>query len=307
MTRTTTHTTTSLTTALGALEVITLTGSQPGPTVWMVGGIHGDEPSGVMIARDVARAYTIDYELCGTVHICPAVNGSGLANTTRHTAEGRDLNRLFGGPSDTSASRVLAEQLFERIVSTNPALVIDLHGDWQRSIPYIPLDYNHVLANIGDTPLADAALASDLLVVTENSVTAPVMMTTLSGALIGRGFAAVTLEVGPSRDIDEINQALVRRAIDRLLTIAGTLVADQKPAPQRRLYEYDEITAPVTGLISWQSEPGQEFRAGDILAEIHDNQHSVSSNVEASCNGIIISQTDTSQVVSGDPIIAIAH
>ncbi len=94
-----------------------------GPCVYISAGIHGDEPAGPLaLLRLVAeRLLPKEYELV----ICPALNPTGLAASTRANHQGLDLNRDYL-QRQSSEIRAHAEWLSSRRI---PDLFLSLHED----------------------------------------------------------------------------------------------------------------------------------------------------------------------------------
>ncbi|WP_418638092.1 succinylglutamate desuccinylase/aspartoacylase family protein [Winogradskyella sp.] len=89
-----------------AVPIIIERSKQPGPTVLMTAGIHGDEVNGVEIVRQII-AKGINKPKIGTTICVPVINVFGFLNMDRLFPDGRDLNRVFpGNPKGSLASRV---------------------------------------------------------------------------------------------------------------------------------------------------------------------------------------------------------
>lgn len=104
-------------------------GSKPPLRVLVSGGVHGDEPSGVLAAVDWIEAAMKDKGVRKRFEIVvlPAVNPTGLVAATRVTGAGQDVNRTFpagtqaaSSPEAAAISKALGEQPFD--------LFVDLHG-----------------------------------------------------------------------------------------------------------------------------------------------------------------------------------
>lgn len=79
---------------------------EPGPTILLTAGIHGDEINGVEIVRQII-AKKINKPKRGTIICVPVLNIFGFLNADRTFPDGRDLNRVFPGTKTGSlASRV---------------------------------------------------------------------------------------------------------------------------------------------------------------------------------------------------------
>lgn len=80
--------------AAGDVELVFLkrTG-RSGPNIYVSSGMHGDEPAGQLAMRELIRADR--WPADANVWICPCLNPSGCALTTRENAAGIDLNRDY--------------------------------------------------------------------------------------------------------------------------------------------------------------------------------------------------------------------
>ena len=88
---------------------------EPGPTILITGGIHGDEINGVEIVRQiVAKGYNKPQK--GMVICIPVVNIFGFISQTRQFPDGRDLNRVFPGTKSGSLASIFAYHLMKEIV-----------------------------------------------------------------------------------------------------------------------------------------------------------------------------------------------
>lgn len=88
------------------IPVIVSRALNPGPTVLITAGIHGDEINGVEVVRQVI-AKKINAPKKGTIICIPILNIFGFLNAQRTFPDGRDLNRVFPGTKTGSlASRV---------------------------------------------------------------------------------------------------------------------------------------------------------------------------------------------------------
>lgn len=118
-----------------SLEYYQISSNQPGPTIIITGGIHGNEPAGYRAAERL-----LDYQVDkGTVYIFPQVNKIGINNTERLFKDGKDLNRSFLAKEELPSVQ-LADQLLAFIENKEVNLVLDLH----ESKKCAKIDKNHV-------------------------------------------------------------------------------------------------------------------------------------------------------------------
>lgn len=102
-------------------EVVTIDAPKDGPTAVVVGGIHGDEPSGIRAASEVA---TWSFG-AGTVVVLPRANRPAIERGTRENDDG-DLNRKF--PPGSEPETKLARAIWSMVEAQNPDVVLDLHS-----------------------------------------------------------------------------------------------------------------------------------------------------------------------------------
>lgn len=95
-------------------------GADDGPTVLVVGGIHGDEQCGYRAASDIAR-WRIER---GKLVVLPKANRVAIRKNRRAGAHG-DLNRQF--PTGEKPKTELASAIWNVVERHDPEMVLDLH------------------------------------------------------------------------------------------------------------------------------------------------------------------------------------
>ena len=110
-----------------------------GPTVFITGGIHGNEPSGARSAEQI-RHWPI---IRGKMIVVPRVNTAALDSNLRRTpdapAELGDVNRNFPSPDIADRPRgEIAPALWKLVVDQQPDWVFDLHEGFQFNISHKP-------------------------------------------------------------------------------------------------------------------------------------------------------------------------
>ena len=97
------------------LPVAIANGAADGPTLWLTGGVHGDEATGVAVVQDAMAAVEdgLLADLAGAVVAVPVVSPAGLRRNARHTYYAdEDPNRHF---PDADAESERPPRLQERI------------------------------------------------------------------------------------------------------------------------------------------------------------------------------------------------
>lgn len=119
------------------IPVHIVTGSQPGPTLGITAGIHGDEYLPLAAVREVVQQLDPG-QLKGTVIALPVVNPLAIETQTRHTTTDMlNLNRVFPGDPHGWLTEQLAAVVCEQFLPEIEYL-IDLHaGGAQPIVDYV--------------------------------------------------------------------------------------------------------------------------------------------------------------------------
>lgn len=89
--------------------------TKPGPTLLLMGGMHGDEINGVEIVRRI-MAKKFHKPKIGSVICIPILNIYGFLNFSRQVPDGKDVNRSFPGTKNGSLASQIAYQLRSEIL-----------------------------------------------------------------------------------------------------------------------------------------------------------------------------------------------
>lgn len=284
------------------LPVVSLRAEQPGPVAVVTANLHGDECTGVGVVHRLRHSLP-ELLKCGTVHLYPSLNPGGLREGSRGVpGDERDPNRAFPGISDGTMTDRLAQAVWVDLLSRSPDLLIDLHTDAVRAVPYAILDR---VCRGKDRRALDArcqalAEASGLTVLREYPRPRYLRYNldrSLPGALVnGPGVPAVTLEVGPRRALDPgaVQTALV--AALGVLTAAG-LVDVPAPAHPTRVEggPWRRESGPRSshaGVIEVLPEPGVMFAGGEIIARLRSLDGRTLQELAAAEPGFVVAVPD---------------
>ncbi len=237
-----------------------LRGRQPGPTLCLTAGIHGDELNGVEIVRRVIER--LDPEaLGGTVLAVPIVNLHGFRRSSRYLPDRRDLNRYFpGNPRGSSASRI-AHSLFDGVIRHCNALV-DLHtGSFYRT------NLPQIRGDLRKSEVVDLALAFGAATVVHSTG----VRGTLRRSAVEVGIPAVTFEAGePMR----FQRQEVQRGVQGVLNVMQWLgMREATPGlrePQRVYYNARWVRVDDGGILLARVSLGDRVAEGDVLGTVTD-------------------------------------
>ena len=107
------------------IPIIIERAKREGPTLLLMGGVHGDEVNGVAVVRDIIlKNYNKPRK--GTIICMPVFNVFGYLNMARQFPDGRDLNRVFpGSPKGSLASQFASA--FTREIAPLVDYILDFH------------------------------------------------------------------------------------------------------------------------------------------------------------------------------------
>jgi predicted deacylase len=141
---------------------------QPGPTVMLVGGVHGNEPAGAQAAEDI-RHWPIKN---GRLIVIPRANVPGLEANKRLIpgleTNLSNLNRNYprAGQSNNEARGELAQAIWKIAIDNKPGWVIDLHEGYD----FHQLNEKSVGSSIICFPIPAGQLAADAMITAVNTV-----------------------------------------------------------------------------------------------------------------------------------------
>ena len=240
--------------------VLVSSGPQPGATLCLTAGIHGDELNGTEVVRRVFERLDLE-SFRGVLVGIPIVNLHGFRRTSRYLPDRRDLNRYFpGNEAGSSASRI-AHAVFERIVRQCDFLV-DLHtGSFHRTnLPQLRGD----LTRPDVMALAQGFGATTVV----HSFGRP---GTLRRAATEAGIPAITYEAGEPMRLqdDEVERGV--EGVQRLLGALGMVDTPPEPETSQRMYNRSRwVRVDDGGILLSRAELGQEVSSGDVLGTVTD-------------------------------------
>lgn len=99
-----------------------LTSSKPGPTLMVVGGMHGNEIAGYQAAERLVNEFAPDR---GRLVVIPRANAHAIALNKRGAPDIPDLNRRF--PVGSSPIGMTANDIWKVVLEYKPDWFLDLH------------------------------------------------------------------------------------------------------------------------------------------------------------------------------------
>jgi len=292
------------------LPFMSIESANPGPVIWLTACIHGDEVSGIVIIQEIFKNLKKTL-LKGMVHAFPLMNPIGFETSSRFiTLSEEDLNRSFPGKKDGSLSERVAEQIFNEIMAKKPDLVLDLHNDWIRSIPFVLFDYFEKVKYPEVYEKAKIlSKKTGLLTIFDTEE----VKGSLSYEMIQKGVPSLTLELGEPYVINEKSVELGTKAIINILTHLEMIQQAEifsYPMPENlkdKTLKYRYQSSSTSGIIRFLANPGEVVKKGQPVARIYNAFGKLQETVNALDDGIILGHADYSVAFPGASIISFGN
>jgi len=283
-----------------------------GPVVWLTACGHGDEVGGIVVIQEIFKRIRKSGLLRGAVYAFPLMNPIGFETVSRNiTFSKEDLNRSFPGNKHGSLGERIADKIFTAIMEAHPTVVLDLHNDWIRSIPYALVDPDPGPRHEAAFGTAKAlANQTGFLVVCDQEE----LKRTLSHSLLRQQVPALTLELGESYVVDEKNTAYGVKSIWNVLaSLALTEPMDEpfvhaaQESYQGQILDYvDKPFSSTSGIIRFLAKPGDRVTQRQPIAKVYNAFGKLQETLTAFKDSIVLGHTDSSVVFPGMPVMAFA-
>jgi predicted deacylase len=276
-----------------------------GPVLWFTGCMHGDEIGGTVIIHELFKK--LQKRLVkGRVMAFPLMNPFGFETSTRTIISEEDLNRSFPGDEKGTLAQRIASKIFNHILESGPSMVVDLHNDWNKSIPYALLDPAS-MGSIDSRVEALAAMTGLLQIVDTDKI-----HSSLTHNLIQKGVPALVLEMGESMTVNEKNIEIGLNALWNILRNLDMVADDgplyQYPLPEKvanRRLEYSCLPLSSTsGIIRFIRKPGEMVVKGQKIAMVYNAFGKQIEIIRALEDGIVIGYSDSALSFPGSAAMA---
>ena len=285
------------------IPVMVVNGAAPGPRVAVTAGVHGAEYVSIAALREVMRDLD-PARMSGSVVAVLTANPAAFAARSIYVnpLDGKNLNRVFPGDADGSASERIARWITDNVMAGSDVFV-DMHcGDMNEAL----VSFTGI-EEIGDEEvdarsraLAEAYGLRYLLIGPSPGMT--------TGAAASLGIPAILGEVGgqgrwPAEDV-----ALHAAGVRRLLKAAG--VIDEAPASPGFVTEVLRteawMRATTTGYWHPHVEVGEKVAAGAVVGTVRDAFGRTLESPVATIDGVVIFLVTSLAMNAGDPLLALA-
>lgn len=272
--------------------------NKPGPTVLVLGGLHGDEINGIEIVRKSISEGVFNNLKCGNVIAIPLLNVYGFINYSRDLPDGKDINRSFPGNSTGSLASRVAKQLTQHILPLVD-FGMDFHtgGKSIHNIPQIRIDATikkaEELANEFGAPFI---------------IKSKLIPNSLRKECNRRGLPMLVFEGGESLRLDQNSIKIGKNGIKHILAYHKMIAKPKfKKNDSIVISKAHWIRATFSGIFETNVKAGQYINKGDKLGVISTPYDNTVKIVKARKNGYIYGLNNNPVINQGDALVHIGE
>jgi predicted deacylase len=266
-----------------------------GPTLLVLGGLHGDEINGVETVRRAIVSNLFNELEIGTVIAIPLLNVYGFINFSRDVPDGKDINRSFPGNSAGSlASRVAKKLTKEILPHVNFGLDFHTGGASIYNVPQIRVDFE----NKKSVELANA-FGADFI------VNSRLIARSLRKECSKKEIPMLVFEGGESLRLDENSINVGIKGIKNILIHKKMIKGVINPIKGIVIKENNWIRANASGVFVCRVKAGELVRENDVLGEIATPYNTLVKQVVAKRTGYIYGVNNNPVVNQGDALFHI--
>lgn len=283
-----------------SLEVFLINGKSDGPTLVVTAGIHAAEYASIAAALEVGQKLTAE-SLRGRMVILPLVNQRGFRVRSIYTnpMDGINLNRVFPGKQDGSASEQIAAWVFENAIKQGN-FFIDLHGGdlIEALVPFT------IYYRTGNEAVDKASIELAKTFGIPYLVRSEGMGSTFAAAALA-GIPAILTEAGGQgiwrKDQVELHVNGLQRVMRQHDMLEG-------PAPEKTVYKMLDnfiwMRADVEGFWYPSIEVGAKVKKDQNLGFIKDAWGNVLQEVTCQSDGDVLFLVTSLAINKGDPLLS---
>ena len=285
-----------------------------GPTVLVLGGVHGDEYEGQVAGLRLARELDPS-RVSGRVIVIPCMSPGASRAGTRLWPSGANLNRSFPGSPSGHAHEQLAD-FVTRVLLPLSDVVIDMHSGGSSSW-YVPVSHMHVV----DDPAQRRAMLEAMQAWNTDFhyLYIDIAGTGLLAVEAERqGKLVVATELGGGGHVPAAVHRIAQRGLANVLRHLGVLVGEVETRASLGLPEAiildarnpaNYLMAPESGLWETLVDPGDPVEAGQPVGAIHflERLDRRPELVTAPLDGIVVKIRAMSVTEQGDNVIGLGQ
>ncbi|APU10141.1 succinylglutamate desuccinylase [Cellulophaga geojensis KL-A] len=282
------------------IPIYVFNAKNPGPTLLVQAGLHGDEINGIEIVRRMLDKKYFNVNK-GCIIAVPILNIFGFIHFSRELPDGKDVNRSFpGSKSGSLASRIayhFTKEIFPQI-----DFGVDLHtgGGSRSNYPqtrYTAADKNsEELAAIFNAPFT---FSSDLI------------PKSFRKTAFTKGIPTIVYEAGESMRFDEYS---IEQGVQGILNILHHFKMINKteallPEKEETVYLTNRkwLRAPTAGMFLPKIKNGSDIKKGAVIGIVTDAFSKRNKEIKAPFNGCVFCINHQAVVNQGEALFHIGE
>ena len=268
---------------------------EPGPTLFLSAGMHGDEINGIEIVRKIISRKELKNLNRGSVIAIPVINIVSFLFGSRDLPDGRDLNRCFPGNKNGSLGSRIAYDVMKQIIPLID-FGIDFHtgGSQINNFPQLRC----VFEFMDNIDLAERFSPPQI-------IASKYREGTLRKESAKKGKPILVFEGGESNRFDylAINEGV--NGCLRLMKSYDMLDLEIPGNPSVKLNDAGWVRAKTSGLFHLSKPNGSFVNKEDLLGVICNPYGEVEVKLYSPVDGYIIGTNNMPVVHTGDALIHI--
>lgn len=292
-----------------SVPVAIVSGTRPGPCLWIQNAVHGDEYVGLGAIQKLLS--TVDpSELQGTIVAIPVLNIMAYrAGSRMAPQDGLDMNRTWPGEPMQTAMHLWAhtELVCHEVITyirRYANAVLDVHdAGWMGVMT--PYAAYYTGGDIADQ-VRELAFASGMTLIweTQSAWVAEKVPGSIKTQMGKANIPSVTLEVGGEgrlnlADVDRMYLSLLNSA-RHLGLLPGTV---EIPEPQQRVTKGHWLRACKGGVLWTYAERNKQVKQGELLAETKDLFGRTVEEFRSPADGVILGFRTFGTVATGQYVM----
>lgn len=282
------------------MPYMVINGTEPGPTLCVIGGIHPLEYASIVGVQRVAQEVEPEH-IKGTLLIVPVVNTNGFEARAafNNPIDYVNQNRVFPGDETGTMSRRVAHTLFTEFVSKADALIDSHGGD-------LTEDINRFVI-VGRTD--DEELARKMIEMASCYDSHYTRVSDIRGstgeALNEYGIPCLTPESGTPYPVREEEIAFHHDGIVNVMRYMGMLEGEPEMRELKVNPEQVRLFARRGGIWRQKVEAGQRVKEGEVLGEVVDLFGETLQVVKSPFDGIANNSRTSHVANTGDTLLSV--
>lgn len=287
------------------LPILVVKGAEPGPTIAVLGGVHGDEYEGPYAVRHLYSTLNPN-EMKGNFIGVSQTNPPAFAEGTRTSPlDGLNLARIFPGKENGTPTERIAHHLGKAIIDRVDFL-IDLHSSGTHSVMPRLVGYDASNTDAGRVS-QEAAFAFGAPVVWGHPDLAAGRTVSCAGE---QGIPWLYTECPGGGWLDTESAGHYVRGVENVMSVIGILPRElEKHEPTHHLLGSGDVDGSLTtktaGYLVQVVRVLDRVAPGDLLGKVLALDGTVVEEIRSPTDGVVIYMRMSPSVMAGAPVFLV--